>query len=539
MQRYKKLLNISSSHNCHLFIYTLYFNKKSEKRLKCNNDYSLQETIQKDNNIRKAPKDVYNEFKKIQQCIIEEDSNEERNKTLSNNKNLNNRFNTNNIALKIYELNKDYSLTHKELKKRSKSFKKDNINYYYNGSNNNSNNNNNNKNNKINNNNNNNNNNSRSSSSNRICKKQLKNNNKIKKSEKENLFTKMDNRIVYIPEKKKFINRIVDNVTFGVDVGQCLGLLGPNGAGKTTTISMMTGHISRTHGKVIYGHKDLNKTDLSQLSLGYCSQHNSLWNLLTVKETIQFYLNICGYPSKNIPYYTKALIEACGIENHTNKRVKEISGGTQRKLSLIIAICSSPNYLILDEPTAGMDPFTRRYMWKLIYELKKVRKTTTILTTHSTEEAEALCDRIAILIKGNLVCIDTPRSIKMNRSNRYVLEVLTDYPEDFEKIYVKKYNIFKLNFNNINNTSNKDNNNNINNFGSSSNNNNNNNKIENSYHLENSFKYQKYTVEIKPENIANIFSLLEHAKENGYIYHYNFGQYSLEQVFIDFVNNSN
>jgi len=96
----------------------------------------------------------------------------------------------------------------------------------------------------------------------------------------------------------------------------------------------------------------------------------------------------------------------------------------------------------LDEPSAGMDPFTRRYMWKLISELKKVRETATILTTHSTEEAEALCDRIAILIKGRLVCIDTPRSIKMNHSNSYTLEVFTSQPKVFEATYVKKLNLF-------------------------------------------------------------------------------------------------
>ncbi|ORX84528.1 P-loop containing nucleoside triphosphate hydrolase protein [Anaeromyces robustus] len=323
----------------------------------------------------------------------------------------------------------------------------------------------------------------------------------------------MDDRITFDEAKKRYTNRIVDDVTFGVDAGQCLGLLGPNGAGKTTSIYMMTGLISRNHGKVIYGNNDLNDTSLSDLSLGYCSQYDSLWKLLTVKETIQFYLNVCGYPKKDIPYYTKALIEACGIENHTNKKVSEISGGTKRKLSLIIAICSSPSYLILDEPSAGMDPFTRRYMWKLISQLKKVRETSTILTTHSTEEAEALCDRIAILIKGNLVCIDTPNSIKMNQSNHYVLEVFTDNPEEFEEYYINRCNLFGLDQTNTNSD-------------------------KKQYNVESSFNHQKYTVEMKTQNIANVFSVMEEAKEKGHISQYNFGQYSLEQVFIDFVNDS-
>eukprot|EP00833_Pecoramyces_ruminatium_P012664 jgi/Orpsp1_1/1186696/evm.model.d7180000052567.1 len=414
-----------------IYIVILYILEKSQKKklFKCNNEYSEEEKAIKNKKLGEGPRDVFNEFHRIRQSI----------------ENINVR---NIVALKVYRLNKDYSMTKKEMEN-------------------------------INNNDN--------------------NNNKNDKS----AFEKMDNRIIYNKTKNVYINRIVDDVTFGVDIGQCLGLLGPNGAGKTTSISMITGLISRTHGRVIYGTKDLNNADLSELSLGYCSQTNSLWKFLTVKETIQFYLNICGYPHKEIPHYTKALVEACGIENHMHKKVSEISGGTKRKLSFIISICSSPDYLILDEPSAGMDPFTRRYMWRLISQLKKVRETATILTTHSTEEAEALCDRIAILIKGNLVCIDTPRSIKMNKSNRYVLEVFTDYPEQFEKVYVKRGNLFGL-------------------------------TDDEHYDLENSISYQKYTVEMKLENIANVFSYMEYAKKVGHIKQYNFGQYSLEQIFIDF-----
>eukprot|EP00833_Pecoramyces_ruminatium_P001766 jgi/Orpsp1_1/1175798/evm.model.c7180000055233.2 len=433
-----------------VYVIILYVKEKAQKKLlKCDAKLSNREKEAKDKKLREGPVDVYNEFKKVEQSLED---------------------NKNGVALKVYRLNKDYSMSLTEVNRRRRKREKENK------------------------------------------KRNKKNGSGGEREENENdkmvsAFERMDNRVIFDKTKRSYINRIVDDVTFGVSNGQCLGLLGPNGAGKTTSINMITGLISRTHGKVVYGNKDLNTTDLSKLSLGYCSQHDSLWKLLTVKETIQFYLNICGYPHKDIPRYTKALIEACGIENHTNKKVSEISGGTKRKLSLIIAICSSPSYLILDEPSAGMDPFTRRYMWKLISELKKVRETATILTTHSTEEAEALCDRIAILIKGNLVCIDTPRSIKMNQSHRYVLEVFTDHPEEFEEKYVKGDNLFGL-------------------------------KDDEHYDLESSFTYQKYSVEMKTENIANVFAIMESAKESGVISQYNFGQYSLEQVFIDFVNNA-
>eukprot|EP00833_Pecoramyces_ruminatium_P008735 jgi/Orpsp1_1/1182767/evm.model.c7180000082600.1 len=329
----------------------------------------------------------------------------------------------------------------------------------------------------------------------------------IAKEKVKTNFEKMDGRVIFDEERRCYIRRVVDDVTFGVNKGECLGLLGPNGAGKTTSISMITGLSSHTFGKIFYGDQNFCNTNYADLSLGFCSQHDALWKLLTVKETIQFYLNISGYPKDLIPFHTKALIEACGIESHANKRISRISGGTKRKLSLIISICSSPSYLILDEPTAGMDPFTRRYIWKLLIDLKRIHETSTILTTHSTEEAEALCERISILIKGRLVCIDTPRSIKMSHNDTYTLEIFTDHPENFEEKYVKEKNIFNL-------------------------------KPDEQYQLESYTNYQKYSVKVKSEDIANIFSLMEEAKETGLITQYNFGQFSIEQVFINFINNS-
>jgi ABC-type multidrug transport system ATPase subunit len=440
-----------------LYCLILYLFEKSKLRhLKKNNEYTQERRSILNKKLENGPRDVYNEWKRVQFSL-------NGNKSQINN----------NIALKVYQLNKDFKMKLSEMvKRRKEEMKKNEI--------------------------------SDESNSN------SNSNNKDRKNKKANIkktaFEKMDNRITFDKKHNVYINRIVDDVTFGVNNGECLGLLGPNGAGKTTSINMITGLMSHTHGAVVYGNKDLNVTDTADLSLGYCSQHDSLWKLLTVKETINFYLNICGYPSKDIPRYTKALIEACGIENHTNKKVSEISGGTKRKLSLIIAICSSPSYLILDEPSAGMDPFTRRYMWKLISELKEVRETATILTTHSTEEAEALCDRIAILIKGRLVCIDTPKSIKMNQSDKYVLEVFTDHPEQFENEIVKNNNLFGLV------------------------------EGDETYELESTISYQKYTIKMKTENIARVFALMERAKENRLISQYNFGQYSLEQVFINFVN---
>jgi len=496
-------------------IYLLLIIRHEKKRmyeLKSDLKFESDEREKLNKKLKNGPKDVYNEWLRVTQSINNYNSNHMKNKNKgknkkndnnnnsdssdnnrnNNNNNNNNNSNGDNIALKAYQIIHDYILTASDIERIKQQYRNRVRNKYqyfdydyddegFEGD--------------------------ISYDEEEEDKKKNKRQGRKDVEEDKTIFEKMDNRIVFDKSRGSYLNRVVGDVTFGVNAGECLGLLGPNGAGKTTAISIITGTVPHTYGTIIYGDKDLKYTDYRDLSLGYCSQFNSFWEHLTVKETIQFYLNICGYPAQHIHRYTKALIEACGIEKHSYKTINNISGGTKRKLSLIVSICSSPSYLILDEPSAGMDPFTRRNMWKIISGLKRVRKTATILTTHSTEEAEALCDRIAIMVKGRLLCIDTPRSIKMNHTNTYTLEVYTDKPEEFEEAYVKSKNLFDSD-------------------------------EQNNYQLESYSTYQKYTIKMKIESIAKVFSLMEEAKESGLIDQYNFGQYSLEQVFINFINNS-
>jgi len=424
---------------------------------------------EKDKKLEEGPKDVYNEWKRIHQKLDTSSSDALQHNT----------------TLMVHQLNKNLPMKEKDMKKRNKNLKQFNE--------------------KLKRENNNNNNNNNYDNNNDNDNNKLSDMNTEEPEKNKTPFEIMDDRVFYDRTKGKFINRIVDDVTFEVDVGECLGLLGPNGAGKTTTISMMTGHMSCTHGDIVYGNRKLDDLNLTDISLGYCPQFNPLWKLLTVKETVQFYLSLRGHPKKNISELVDILLKLCSIEEHANKRVNEISGGTKRKLSFIVSICSSPDYLILDEPSAGMDPFTRRYLWNVILNLKRHRGTALILTTHSTEEAEALCDRIAILIKGNLVSIDTPMGIKMNYGNRYILEVFTNHPDQFENEIVQKDNLFNL-------------------------------ENPTDYRMESFIEYQKYYVEIDPEHISDVFCKMENAKKSGLIKQYNFGQSSLEQVFINFVN---
>ncbi|ORX45239.1 hypothetical protein BCR36DRAFT_333611 [Piromyces finnis] len=327
--------------------------------------------------------------------------------------------------------------------------------------------------------------------------------NKCDTTEKENKSNIIDERIYKSSNGKQF-KRVIDDLTFGVNYGECLGLLGPNGTGKTTTISIISCSKNPSLGQVIYGNKSLANYNLFDLGIGICPQFDALWNVLTVKEHIEFYYSMCGYSKQDVKEIVSSLVDYCGIESHINKKVCEVSGGTKRKLSLIVSLCSSPSYLLLDEPTAGIDPFTRRYIWNLISEFKEIQQTATILTTHSTEEAEYLCDRIAILMKGKLACIDTPKNIKMKFNNYYILDVFTDNAELFENKYVLEKNIFGLE------------------------------DIKN-YQLKSYVSYQKYTVQIKHDRIANIFDLLEDAKKQKIIKEYSFGQCSLEQVYINII----
>ena len=463
--------------------------KKFKNSIK--NKYSDKEIKENKNSLEKGPDDVFNEYKRVKYFL-------EKNQRDINNETMGIRMHTPKIknypSIKIFELTKDFSMSAKEMGKRRRLNEKNKYEKAINET--------------------------KTETETKFKSTSVFNSNenntvisqsKIQQSNsfnKGSLFQKMDNRITYDEKKKKYIQRIVNNVTFGINNGECIGLLGPNGAGKTTIISIITGLLSYTHGTIKYDQNDLNENinNLHSLSIGYCAQYDSLWDLLTVKETIEFYLNICGYPAKKIQKIAQKLMKSCDIEMHSNKKICEISGGTKRKLSLIISICSSPNYLILDEPSAGMDPFTRRYIWKLITDLKTACKTATILTTHSTEEAEALSDRIAILIKGKLICIDSEKNIKMKYNNKYVLEVFTDYPDQFENELIKKRNIFGL-------------------------------TSEESYEVESSLKHQKYFVQMKTENIAKVFSIMEYTKDIGLVSQYNFGQFSLEEVFINFINN--
>jgi ATP-binding cassette subfamily A (ABC1) protein 5 len=299
--------------------------------------------------------------------------------------------------------------------------------------------------------------------------------------------------------KNNYVKTAVEDVSFGINRHECFGLLGPNGAGKSTTLNMVTSTIPQTTGRIYYDGVESYAARLNEISLGYCPQNDIYWKELTIREHIEFFLRIRGYPSYKVKEYTDHYIRCCKLEEHQNKRASKLSGGTKRKLCLLVAICGYPNQILLDEPTAGMDPSTRRYVWNIIKGTKNNNNSAIIMTTHSMEEAENLCDRIGILINGRLVCIGSPEHIKMKYGNSYNLEVQSRNIETFHKRIIEE------------------------------------NKLLGEDYKKEDKSYDRINYEISlQKGVGKIFKIMENCKKEGLISDYSFSQTTLEQVFINF-----
>ena len=218
--------------------------------------------------------------------------------------------------------------------------------------------------------------------------------------------------------KKYFIGKhgfddvkAVDGISFQVKKGELFGLLGPNGAGKTTTINILIGLMPPTEGSAVVGGYNV-KTDLKMIKelISLCPQEPSVFKFLTGMENIEFFGNMHLMSKKKIIEQAEKLLKLLGLFEASKRRAKEYSGGMLRQLNLIVALVNEPDILFLDEPTVGMDPRVRRKTWEFIGSLDK-QDTTIILTTHYIEEAEALCDRVAIIDFGKLIAIGPPKKL--------------------------------------------------------------------------------------------------------------------------------
>jgi len=205
--------------------------------------------------------------------------------------------------------------------------------------------------------------------------------------------------------------KAVNGISFSVKSGEIFGLLGPNGAGKTTTINMIIGLIKPTDGTAsIYGYDIKENISEAKELIGVCPQEHAVFKFLTGRENIELFGKLYLMPKDEMKKRTDKLIDILDFSNASKRKTKGYSGGMLSQLNLIMSIINNPKIVFLDEPTVGMDPRARRKTWEFIGNLKNEGKTL-LLTTHYIEEAEALCDRVAIIDYGELLDIGSPKDL--------------------------------------------------------------------------------------------------------------------------------
>ncbi|WFN36582.1 ATP-binding cassette domain-containing protein [Methanomicrobium antiquum] len=230
---------------------------------------------------------------------------------------------------------------------------------------------------------------------------------------------------------KKFGDlKAVDSISFDIEKGEIFGLLGPNGAGKTTTISMLATMKNPTSGKaLIFGHDILKSQDGVRKSIGIVFQDQSLDEELTAWENMDFHGRLYRIDKETRNERTEELLKLVGLFERKDDLVKTFSGGMRRRLEIARGLLHRPKVLFLDEPTLGLDPQTRNYLWEYIEKLNQDYKISIIITTHYMEEADRLCDRIGIIDKGKIVAMDTPENLKSKIGGDIITIKSPDYRE--------------------------------------------------------------------------------------------------------------
>uniref|UniRef100_A0A803V3Y8 ATP binding cassette subfamily A member 12 n=1 Tax=Ficedula albicollis TaxID=59894 RepID=A0A803V3Y8_FICAL len=301
-------------------------------------------------------------------------------------------------------------------------------------------------------------------------------------------------KIYHLPHKRI---TAVKNISLGIPAGECFGLLGVNGAGKTTIFKMLTGDIGASSGRLrVQDHSgSLNDISEAHWSLfGYCPQEDALDDLLTVEEHMYYYARLHGIPERDIKGVVLQLLHRLNLTAYKDRVTSMCSYGTNRKLSTALALIGNPSILLLDEPSSGMDPNAKRHLWKIISE-EVQNKCSVILTSHSMEECEALCTRLAIMVNGSFQCIGSLQHIKSRFGRGFTVKmhlnsstVCTDTLTEFMKSHFP-------------NTCLKD----------------------------QHFRMVEYHVPVSAGGVANIFDLLESSKAAFNIRHFSVSQTTLEE----------
>uniref|UniRef100_A0AAY4D1N6 P-type phospholipid transporter n=1 Tax=Denticeps clupeoides TaxID=299321 RepID=A0AAY4D1N6_9TELE len=294
----------------------------------------------------------------------------------------------------------------------------------------------------------------------------------------------------------------VDRICVGVSPGECFGLLGVNGAGKTTTFKMLTGDIDVTGGEAaVTGHSILtNILDVHQ-NMSYCPQFDAIDELLTGREHLHFYARLRGVPESEISRVAEWAILKLGLSQYAGRSAGTYSGGNRRKLSTAIAMIGCPALVLLDEPTTGMDPHSRRLLWNSIMNVIQNGRAV-VLTSHSMEECEALCTRLAIMVNGTFKCLGTIQHLKYKFGDGYVITMKIRSPEPGSVPDLNPAEAF----------------------------------MESTFPgcVQREKHYNTLQYEIASSSLARIFQLVLANKERLHIEDYSVSQTTLDQVFVNF-----
>jgi ABC-2 type transport system ATP-binding protein len=221
----------------------------------------------------------------------------------------------------------------------------------------------------------------------------------------------------------------VDHVNFEIRRGEIWGFLGPNGAGKSTTVRMVCGLLDPTEGTAeVLGLDVRRHREAVKQRIGYMSQRFSLWADLTVRENLEFYAGAYGLEASEARRRVREWLDSSGLAERADERVASLPGGYRQRLALGCAVLHRPPVLVLDEPTAGVDPLSRRQFWERIHRFAE-EGTTVLVTTHAMDEAEH-CDRLAFLYGGRIIAQGSPEEIRRSSMDGLVLEVQTDRPAE-------------------------------------------------------------------------------------------------------------
>lgn len=244
----------------------------------------------------------------------------------------------------------------------------------------------------------------------------------------------MDNVIIEARDLTKDFGdfRAVEKLNLKINRGEVFGFLGPNGAGKTTSISMMVGLLRPSSGQVFIDGQEVQ--NIEKGTIGICPQELVLWEHLTCKESLTLVGDMYEVPGDELKKRVNTLLDDLFLTEKANTVVTQLSGGMKRRLNLALALVHEPEIVVLDEPSEGLDPQSRRVLWNYIRSLRDDEGKTVILTTHIMDEADRLSDRIAIIDHGKLLRLDTPSNLKKETGEGDVVEMKISDPDKNQEV---------------------------------------------------------------------------------------------------------